>query len=377
MSRYAIPTPVPPRYRTTSATRWWLPAYAAAVVYGTLYPWTGWRVPGGGLFTFAFEPWPRWWTVFDVATNVLVYVPLGTLLAIALAQRRTLAAPAAAALAIVLAAGASFALESLQSLLPGRVPSRLDVLANVAGAALGTLLAVAVGLRKAHRWQWPLHGAPLAPHAAPGLLLLCAWPIAQWYPQSMVFATGDVLAAWLAERGGASPPWWSSLLLPARYEPFAEAAGVSLSVLAVGLIARDLLRPRDNAHAWQSTWLVALPVVAAFAIKSVAAAAVLGRANAFGWLNAAAQGGLVAGAAALIVTASAGTNARMWTAGASIAVATVLFNVAPPNEYYLWMRANWGGPWANFHALLRALATVWPYAALAWCAWRLRETHAA
>ena len=57
----------------------------------------------------------------------------------------------------------------------------------------------------------------------------------------------------------------------------------------------------------------------------------------------------------------------------ALAAATLLFNLAPPNAYYLSMRTSWGGgAWTNFHALPRTLAAVWPYAALAWCASRLR-----
>jgi cytoplasmic iron level regulating protein YaaA (DUF328/UPF0246 family) len=44
----------------------------------------------------------------------------------------------------------------------------------------------------------------------------------------------------------------------------------------------------------------------------------------------------------------------------------VLVNLAPPNAYYLSMLAHWEGEWANFHGLLRALAALWPFAALAW-----------
>ncbi len=369
--------PIPPTGHRVPATGWWLAAYVAAVVYASLYPWSGWRAPGWWMLDFATQPWPRWWTRFDVATNVLAYVPLGLLLAVWLARRLAFRPAPAALVAVGVALAMSFALESLQSLLPGRVPSRLDVLANVAGTALGAAFAASLGVSRIGDRLGALSPAVRQrSHATSGLMLLCAWPIAQWYPQSMVFATGDLLIAWPRAPDDAGAPWWSALLLPGHYEPFAEAAGVALAVVAVGLVARELLVPLRGASPWQSFWPLALPIVAACAIKTAASAAVLGKAHALSWLNAAVQGGLIAGAVALLVLGSSGPRMRLrWAIGA-IAAGTVLFNLAPPNEYYLAMLASWGGAWTNFHGLLRALATIWPYAAIAWCAWRLRALRA-
>lgn len=365
--------PISPTGHRVPATGWWLGAYVAALVYASLYPWSGWRAPGRWMFDFATEPWPRWWTRFDVVTNVFVYVPLGLLLAVWLGRRPGFRPAPAALIAVAFALAVSFSLETLQSLLPGRVPSRLDVLVNVAGAALGAAIASSIGASRIGNWLGALSPAVrLRSHATSGLLLLCAWPIAQWYPQSMVFATGDLLIAWPRPVDDAGAPWWSSLLLPGHYEPFAEAAGVALAVVAVGLIARDLLLPLREAPSWQAFWALALPIVAACAIKTAASAAVLGKAHALGWLNAAVQGGLIVGAVALLVLGSSGPRMRLRWAIAAIAAGTALFNLAPPNEYYLGMLANWGGAWTNFHGLMRALATIWPYATIAWCAWRLR-----
>lgn len=369
----ALRTLVAPTERRASSTGWWLGAYVAALAYASLYPWAGWRAPHASMFDFATAPWPRWWTAFDVATNVLAYLPLGVLLAIAIARALRIRASRAAPVAVVLAAALSFGFESAQGLLPSRVPSQLDVATNAAGAAVGAALAAWFGRRRVERWPHSLRGAfAVAPGATGGALLLVAWPIAQWYPQSLVFATGDLLLAWPSPSGAAPSGWWSSLILPARFEPFAEAGAVSLAVIAIGSMVRDVLVARPGAGTWATAWPIALPIVAACAIKSLAGAAVLGSAHAFGWLNAATQGGLLAGSIALIVLAPAGPRLRRGCALASIAVATVLFNLAPPNEYYLSMRAHWAGEWTNFHGLLRALATVWPFAALAWCGWRLR-----
>ncbi|MCD6732373.1 MAG: VanZ family protein [Burkholderiaceae bacterium] len=370
MPRLPNQPPIPAARPQGAATGAWLAAWLAAVVYATLYPWSGWRAPGRWMFSFLSEPWPRWWTGFDVAVNVLAYLPIGLLLSSWLARRMSLSMGLAAALATIAAAGLSLTLECAQALLPARVPSRMDLLANAAGGALGALVAAWIGRRRIEQWpQRARETLPLAPHSTPGLLLLCAWLVAQLYPQPLVFATGDLVSLEATTPGEPAHPWLSAWLLPHELEPFAEAAGVSMTVLAIGLMAHDLLR----AGARGAAAAVAAPIVAAFAIKSTASAAYLGQANALAWLNAGAQGGLLAGVVALLLLGWVGRRARLWLAIAALAAATLLFNLAPPNAYYLSMRMSWGGgAWTNVHGLLRALATAWPFAAIAWCAWRLR-----
>ncbi len=326
------------------------------------------------MFAFVTAPWPRWWTSFDVATNLAAYLPFGALACVTVSRVARSSLRRAAPAAIALAALLSFSLESLQGLLPTRVPSRLDLAANVAGATLGVVLASWAGRRRIERLPRALRDAlTVAPGATAGALLLVAWPIAQWYPQSIVFATGDLLFAWPSPWGPASPGWRQLLILPARYEPFVEACAVSLAIIAVGTLVREVFVTPSAPGRRPAAWPIALPIVAACVIKSVAGAVVLGSAHAFGWLSAAAQGGIVAGAIALIALEPAAPRVRAACAFAATALGTVLVNLAPPNAYYLSMLAHWEGEWTNFHGLLRALAALWPFAALAWWA---RQIHA-
>ncbi len=135
MPRLPSQLPIPVTGPQVAGTGAWLAAWLAAVVYATLYPWSGWHTPGRWMFAFLFEPWPRWWTGFDVAVNVAAYLPTGLLLTAWLARRLSVSMGLAAVLATVAAAGLSLALECLQALLPARVPSRMDLLANAAGGA--------------------------------------------------------------------------------------------------------------------------------------------------------------------------------------------------------------------------------------------------
>lgn len=363
----SIRQPAEPSRRRAQPSAGWLAAYAAALVYASLYPWSGWRAPGMAMFDFLWAPWPRWWTAFDVVTNVIAYLPFGLLACVAIARGARTRMLRAAPWALALAALLSFSLESVQSLLPARVPSRLDLLTNVAGAALGIAIAVWFGRRRIERLPRALRNAfTVAPGATAGAVLLVTWPIAQWYPQSIVFATGDLLFAWPSPSSPSATDWRASLILPASYEPFVEACAVSLAIVAIASLVREVFVAPVPAGARPPAWPIALPIVAACVIKSIAGAVVLGPAHAFGWLSAATQGGFVAGAIASIALVPATPGVRAASAVAAIATGTVLVNLAPPNEYYLSMLAHWEGEWTNFHGLLRALATLWPFAALGW-----------
>ena len=113
--------------------------YAALIVYASLYPFAEWRDQGIWPWAFLVAPLPRYWTWFDVVANVMGYVPLGFLLA--LAFMRSGRGRRAVLWATVLVALLSLLLETLQGFLPMRVPSNVDWALNVAGGWLGACLA--------------------------------------------------------------------------------------------------------------------------------------------------------------------------------------------------------------------------------------------
>ena len=57
-------------------------AYAALIVYASLYPFADWRDQGIAPWAYLAAPWPRYWTAFDFGINVVGYMPLGFLAAI-------------------------------------------------------------------------------------------------------------------------------------------------------------------------------------------------------------------------------------------------------------------------------------------------------
>src|SRR3954470_13349308 len=113
-------------------------AYTLVIVYASLQPFTGWRMPAGEVFEYLGAPWPKHILIGDVVFNVIAYLPLGLMLAIALRARLT--SVAAFIVTVSSAALLSVAMESTQMFLPTRIASNLDLITNVLGATLGAIL---------------------------------------------------------------------------------------------------------------------------------------------------------------------------------------------------------------------------------------------
>lgn len=367
-------------------------AYLLALVYGTLYPLSGWRSTGQQGVDFLFDPWPRYWTWFDLLSNVLIYVPFGALLSASrpdVRPRRTLRSILTI---VVVAATVSLALEALQGFLPGRVPSRADWLANTLGALLGALAARGFGLGSVRaRQDWHRKSLP-APEGAAGVALLGAWLLLQIHPQRLLFGHGDFLdpmaraltaLAGLASDALGVPTDIGAVPLPGvhatslkantQYGAPIEAFATSAAVVGLGLIVREIWPARAPRMA-----ITAALLGIALLIRTVAAGLLLGPTQSISWLTAGAQGGLVTGAAALSMLASGRRRARLWIAIGAIALTAVLTSLFPEDAYSRSMMQRWDrGAWRNFHGLLEALALLWPLAAVGWCGVRLRALRRA
>ena len=176
------PTRLPPQYFAF--------LYGLMIVYASLEPFSGWMAPIPGTPFFLFAPIPTRFTRFDVAINVIAYIPFGFFVALTGIHRaarpwwRFAAAACAGALL-------SVAMESTQMLLPTRDASIIDFAFNTAGAALGGLVALVFnrlpGLRPAiarlrHRVFIGGKTGDL------GLALLGVWLLAQVNPGIPLFA---------------------------------------------------------------------------------------------------------------------------------------------------------------------------------------------
>lgn len=325
-------------------------AWLGLVVYGSLHPFAGWRDTGVSPFAFLEGGWPRYWTVFDLAANVAVYLPLGFFLGLALSRLR--GRFTGMALATLLAGAISFGLESVQTWLPSRVPSNLDLACNTLGGLLGALWAQAVGPRVLLRITALEHKliAPV-PHAELGLTLLGLWLLVPLSPETLLFGAGD-----LRQLFGLTPA------LPFSSEHYAliEAGITACNAVGVGLILGYLA-----ARRWIACLAVPLFLLLGLAVRMLGTAVLIGPGEAMAWWTPGARQGLQVAAAILLVALWLPARAALALAALTLFAGTVLVNLAPPNPYSEAALAAWRqGHFLNFNGLTRLVASLWPFLAL-------------
>lgn len=324
-------------------------AYALLIAYASLHPLTGWRDTGAPPFAFLAAAWPRYYTGFDLAANILAYVPLGFLAVPALQARLGIAA--AALLAALAGGGLSLAVEVLQNYLPSRVPSNIDLACNLIGAMIGAAAGMNWGRAlvdggRLHRLRTRLVVGGRA--ADFGLVLLGLWLLAQLNPGLLLFGTGDLRA--LLDL----PP----LPYSARRFFVIEAGVAASGTLAAGLIVWSLLRRQRRSL------LVAL-LLPALAVKAFASALLVNAAQFAHWITPGNATGLAAGAIALLAATHLPPLSQRMLAALALLFATALVNLAPENPYLAASLAVWQqGHFLNFNGLTKLVSSLWPFAAL-------------
>lgn len=326
--------------------------YLLLIIYASLYPLAGWHDSGSYPLAFLGAAWPRYYTGFDLATNMIAYLPFGFFCTAAL--RRRLAPFPAWLVAVLFGASLSFVLELLQNYLPSRVPSNLDLACNTAGALLGGLIGARWGARaldEGHLARWRQRVMMRAYGVDVGVLLIGAWLMTQLSPETLLFGSGNLRQ--MLDLPPVQP------FLPERFvnlETVIAAAGL----LAAGLMTTLLLR--RNARL-----LTAGLLLAALLIKTLAHALLMGPAAALAWIT---PGNSIGIAAGLVLWWSASFLVfPLQRAAAALALlfATVMVNVAPENPYLLNTLQIWNpGQFLNFNGLTRLISSLWPFLALPW-----------
>ncbi len=343
---------MPPRH--SPLARYLLGAYWLLVVYGSLYPFSGWRDQGLSPFEFLGAPVPQYVTAFDLAANVAAYIPLGFLGVLAFAPR--LHGAVACIAATLLAAATSVALETAQSYLPDRIPSNLDLAANAAGGLLGALAGIAAArwliregrLRAARgRLFRPGHAVDL------GLVLLALWLFAQLNPETLLLGSGD-----LRDLLEAQP----AQLYAAETFAQIEAGVAGANAIAAALLVALLVNPGQPAR------LVILALIAGAVVARTAAFAILFEGyGALAWLTPGAVAGLVFGAVVALLAVGLPRPWRVALCGLALMAATALVNLAPANPYLAQALAVWPqGHFLNFNGLTRLVSALWPFVAIAY-----------
>lgn len=349
MKRSASP-PRPPAPPGAMLPRYLAFAYLVLVVYASLHPFAGWRDLGLSPLAFLDAAWPRYWTVFDLSINVVAYLPLGFFLALTLV--RLPGRLSAACAATLLAALLSFGLECVQTWLPSRVPSNLDLACNALGAGIGALLTLPYGERFFSRIaRLQRHLLAPVPHAELALVMLGLWLLTQLSPETLLFGAGD-----LRHLIGLTP----AVAYAASSFFVIETSIIVSNTIAIGLIARTLLTERTSPHL-----VLVIFFALALSIRTLAAAVLVGPLDAFVWLTPGAGLGLLIGIAVLSLTLLLPAAPRLALAGLALMAGTVLVNLAPSNPYSAAALFTWRqGHFLNFNGLTRLVASIWPFLAL-------------
>ena len=327
------------RYRGSLAV--WL----LLLAYASLYPFGPARLPSPGAIGEFFSH-PRYVVPFDVALNVVAYLPVGVLASLGFAR----AADRRGAMAKAIAFGAawSFAMESCQLFIPGRVASVYDLGANTAGTLLGALAVAdpfySVVARPLGRWREEIF-VPGAWGDA-GLVLVVLWLIAQLNPALPFFGAGNIAAPGETAPEASALEWWA----------------VGLGTCGFGLFVSVILRGEQG-----SLRMTLLLMSGALWLKFVAASLMLQPTFSDEWVTTGRLVGLAGGTAALAPLRRLPRAGRAYLAMLAILAGALLakiFGAYSPLADLLRLFRWPYGQLANFTTLTRLVHELWPLAAL-------------
>lgn len=346
-------------------------AWAGLTVYASLYPFSGWRLPGPAVASsvWAILPWPRWSGTFDVLANFAAYAPLG-FLSFAAAVRSHGSSARAFGMAVLVPAVLSYALELTQYLLPARVPSRLDWLLNAGGAAAGALSAATLQrLGVFERWQtWRERW--FVEHSGFALALLLLWPIGLLFPAPVPLGVGQVLdrvreQAVLALLDTPWSPLVDSQALSADgpaapLGPLAETLAIGFGLLAPCALAYSITRTP-----WRRMVLAFGATALGLCATTLSTMLNFGPEHALAWLTPRVLP--ATGVAVLLALAMAWLPRRAAAAVGLVAVTALIALVsrAPTDPYFAQSLQGWEqGRFIRFHGASQWIGWLWPYVLL-------------
>jgi VanZ family protein len=362
-----------PRHRSSAVVLAWL--YAALIVYASLYPFAGWHGIGPSPLAFLVQPWSRWWSGFDLVSNLLGYMPLGAVLFGALVRTGWRLMPG---VGLTLLSGAllSLAMELLQNFLPERVPSNVDMALNVLGTALGAATGAAVHmLGWVDRWQ-SVRDRWFIQRSAGGLALVILWPFGLLFPTPVPLGVGQVLgplqeslASWLEGTGAAN--WAERWLLAdphfADLPPGSELAAVALGLMAPCVVGFAIATP-----GWRRAVTVLGAAFFGVVATTLSTALNFGPEHALAWRTPTVQAALGVGAGLALLVA---LLPRRVAAGIGLVVLTALVTLvtqAPEDPYFAQSLQAWEqGRFIRFHGAAQWVGWLWPYIAIAYLLARL------
>lgn len=346
-------------------------AYAALIVYASLYPFTGWRDQGVNPVEFLGSGFPKYWTAFDFAANVLGYCPLGFLLALSFLRRGILASlpktnPGAIVFALVASGLLAFTMEVLQNYLPTRVSSNVDFVLNTLGGLIGAVAAALLELAGAiDRWsrfrvRW------FVAEARGALVLLALWPFALLFPAAVPLGLGQVLERLEAALGQwlADTPFLEWLpMREVELQPLVPAA--ELLCVALGVIVPCLLGYTIVASLWRRAIVAPALLTTGVLATALSAALSWGPEHAWAWLSLPVRWGLVVGLVFSLLFLPVPRRGCAAIVMLALGVHLSVLNQAPASAYFADTLQTWEqGRFIHFHGLVQWLGWLWPYATL-------------
>jgi VanZ family protein len=351
-----------PMHKTSAWPLAWV--YLGLIIYASLYPFADWRYQGVVPWGFLSAPLPRYWTGFDVVSNVLGYMPLGFFLV--LTALRTGRQKGAIFVSVLVSATLSLLMESLQSFLPDRVSSNLDLFLNAVGAFLGTLMAWSLErMGWLQRWN-RFRASWFLDDARGAMVLLALWPVALLFPTEIPLGLGQVVERWESAvqtvLDGSIVTRWVPLgqLTLQPMSAFGEWCCVVLGLLIPGLLGYCVV-PRPAKRIWLLGWVLLLGIVA----TGLSAALSFGPQHAWEWLVPSTR--LALGIATLFLALLIWVPTRAAAALALLVLGVDLSlvnqdSVSPYFEQTLFLWEQ--GRFIRFHGVVQWLGWLWPFAAL-------------
>jgi VanZ family protein len=322
-----------------------LAVWALLLAYASLYPFVPLRLPTMDAVA-AFFSRPRYVSGFDVALNILAYIPLGTLACLYFRQASEGAQPIFKAAAF--GAAFSFVMETCQLFIPNRIASTYDTLANAGGALLGALVFADPFYSLATRPLGEMRERLLIPGVwgDAGLALVMLWLIAQLNPALPFFGAGNI-------QGDAAGVLQLEIL---------QWAAVAMSIWGFGLFVSALLKGENGTL---RVTLVLLSV--ALWLKFTAASVMLQPHFAEEWVSTGRVAGLAVGIMMLAPSRRFGRAGRIYLA-LILVLAGALFSkivgaYSPLDDFLRLFRWPYG-QLASFATLTRFLHEAWPLMAL-------------
>jgi VanZ family protein len=263
-------------------------------------------------------------------------------------------------------------MEAIQTYLPTRVASNLDLATNTLGALIGASMTLPFvgmlldrgGLRRL-RFQW------FERQAGKAISLILLWPFAQMYPQPFLFGIGDWPSQWWARIDPATHDTILALVpvladVPARLAALADSHVWEAIITALGLVGGCLLASLPMRRQAPRVRLTLCLLILTLLIKT-GVNALQSSGDVFDWATGGALSGLLCGTVLMLLALRLPHPARAALAFGTLLLSLLLINLLPLNPYWAGVQSGWrAGQYRHLNDLAQWLATVWPYVAMAW-----------